>query len=128
MTYYILRHAKTGAFFNGVNFGEDSANKAIRFASAPDADAVRLAWACPVQVIAITPEQIKTLDLSDELEARADAHLRDIRGFKDSGRPTFGGGWGYASGAKQAAATRLRQRATALAVGVYASFPRWGAA
>lgn len=125
-TSYILRNPKTGLFFNGTNFSEENANKAVRFDSAPSAEAVKLVWACPVQVVAITAEQIEKLDLSDELEARAAKHLREVNGFKDAGRPTFGGGWGYASGAKLAAAKRLSQRATKIAVEVYATFPRWG--
>jgi hypothetical protein len=57
-TYYILRHAKSGYFFNGTNFSEENAHKATRFNSAPSVEAVRLVWVCPVQVIAISEEQV----------------------------------------------------------------------
>ena len=118
-TYYILRHAKTGCFFNGTNFSEENANKATRFNVAPAAEAVRLVWACPVQVIAITAEQVAKLDLSDELDARADAHRAEAHVIERRLSAA------YTSG-KAAAATRLQRRATRLAVEVYADVPRFG--
>jgi len=118
-THYILRHAKTGHFFNGTNFSEENAHKATRFDAAPAAESVRLVWDCPVQVIAITSEQVAKLDLSDELDARADAHRAEARVIERRL------GAAYTVG-KNAAATRLSQRATRLAVEVYATFPRIG--
>lgn len=120
MKHYILRNSKTGYFFNGTNFSEESANKATRFDSAPSVEAIKLVWACPVQVIEITDEQIEKLNLSDELEARAEAHRREAREIERRLSASYTVG-------KQAAATRLFNRATKLACEVYADFPKWGA-
>lgn len=113
---FTLRHAKTGLFFNGTNFSEENANKATRFASAPDAEAVKLVWDIPVQIIAITDEQIAKLDKSDRLDERAAQHRREARAINNNS----------VRAQREGAATRLSMRATKLAVEVYATFPRTG--
>ena len=111
---FLLRHATSGLFFDGTNFSAVDANKATRFDAAPAASAVALVWACPVQVVEITSQQIEALDLSDELEQRAQAHV-----LKARTNPR-------AAASSASAASRLRRRASELFVAVYSSFPRAG--
>jgi len=113
-SYFILRHAKSGLFFDGTNFSAEAANKATRFDAASSASAVALVWAGPVQVVEITGLQIEALDLSDSLEERALAHV-----LKARSNP-------HAAASSASAASRLRRRASELAVAVYGSFPRLG--
>ena len=119
MKTYILRNKITGLFLNETNFSEENANKAKRITGEISEVGIKAIWGANVQVIEITAEQIAKLDLSDELEARAEAHRHEARGIEK--RLTSA----HAAG-KSAAATRLRQRATRLAVEVYANFPKWG--
>jgi len=118
VTYYILRHATSGQFFNGTNFSEENASKATRFDSAPTAEAVRLVWACPVQIIAVSEQQVAKLNLACKLESRAATHLAKVRDLNCLNAAQIRGA--------RTAASRLRQRATRLAVEVYATFPRVG--
>jgi hypothetical protein len=101
---FLLRHAKSGLFFDGTNFSAEAANKATRFDVALGRPPVALVWADPVQVIEISSGQIAALDLADFLEERAQAHVLKA----------------------PSVASRHRRRASELAAAVYGSFPRLG--
>lgn len=119
MKTYILRNKITGLFFNGTNFSEQNANNAKRITDEISEVGIKAIWGANVQVIEITAEQIAKLDLSDELEARAESHRRDAREIEDRLSAAYAVG-------KNSAATRLRRRATELAVEVYSTFPKCG--
>lgn len=119
MKTYILRNKITGLFLNETNFSEENANKAKRITGEISEAGIKAIWGANVQVIEITAEQIAKLDLSDELEVRAEAHRREAREIEKRLSAAYAAG-------KSAAATRLRQRANRLAVEVYANFPKWG--
>ena len=111
---FLLRHAKSGLFFDGTNFSAEAANKATRFDVALGRPPVALVWADPVQVIEISSGQIAALDLADFLEERAQAHV-----LKARSNP-------HAAASSASVASRHRRRASELAAAVYGSFPRLG--
>lgn len=113
MKTYLLRNSVTGLFFNGTNFSAEEANTATRLVGPVNETALVSIWGANTQVIEITAAQIATLELSDECDRRAAKHRQEARGAIP-----------YVSAPKEAAATRLSRRATALAVSVYATFPR----
>lgn len=119
MKTYILRNKITGQFLNEINFSEDNANKAKRITGEISEVGIKAIWGANVQVIEITDEQIAKLDLSDELDARAEAHRREAREIEKRLSAAYSTG-------KIAAATRLRKRASQLAFEVYSAFPKWG--
>lgn len=119
MKTYILRNKITGLFLNETNFSEENANKAKRITGEISEVGIKAIWGANAQVIEITAEQIAKLDLSDELEARAEAHRREAREIEKRLSASYSAG-------KNASATRLRRRAIQLAVEVYSAFPKWG--
>jgi hypothetical protein len=114
MKTYILRNSRTGLFFDGTNFSAEDANKATRLVGPVNEAALRSIWGANAQVVEITEAQIATLDLSDECDRRAAAHRTAARTINNNS----------VQAQREGAATRLSRRATALAVSVYATFPR----
>jgi hypothetical protein len=114
MKIRILRNSRTGLFFDGTNFSAEDANKALRLLDHVNEAAVQSIWGANTQVIEITEAQIATLELSDECDRRAAAHRTAARAINNNS----------VQAQREGAATRLSRRAVALAVSVYATFPR----
>jgi hypothetical protein len=112
----ILRNKLTGFFFDGTNFSAGDALKAKRVSGDVSEVAIKSIWGENTQVITISDEQIKKLELSDELEARAKAHRKNALTINHTG----------VVGQLEGAATRLQKRSNALSFEVYASFPNYG--
>lgn len=114
MKTYVLRNSRTGLFFNGTNFSAEEANTATRLVGPVNETALLSIWGVNTQLIEITDAQLATLDLSDECDRRAAAHRSEARTINNTS----------VQAQREGAATRLSRRATALAVSVYATFPR----
>jgi len=111
----ILRNKLTGLFFDGTNFSAEDALKAKRVGNVSEV-AIKSIWGENTQVITISDEQIKKLELSDELEARAKAHRKNAQAINHTG----------VAGQLEGAATRLQKRSNVLSCEVYTSFPNYG--
>ena len=116
MKTYILRNKITGLFLNETNFSEQNANKAKRITGEVSEVGIKAIWSANAQLIEITAEQIAKLDLSDALNARADAHRTKARGINHTS----------VRAQLEGAATRLSLRATRVACEVYATFFKSG--
>jgi hypothetical protein len=112
----ILRNKLTGLFFDGTNFSAEDALKAKRVNGDVSEVAIKSIWGENTQVITISDEQIKKLELSDELEARAKTHRKNALSINHTG----------VAGQLEGAATRLQKRSNALSYEVYTSFPNYG--
>jgi hypothetical protein len=112
----ILRNKLTGLFFDGTNFSAEDALKAKRVSGDVSEVAIKSIWGENTQVITISDEQIKKLELSDELEARAKAHRKNALSINHTG----------VAGQLEGAATRLQKRSNVLSYEVYTSFPNYG--
>jgi hypothetical protein len=112
----ILRNKLTGFFFDGTNFSADDALKAKRVSGDVSEVAIKSIWGENTQVITISDEQIKKLELSDELEARAKAHRKNALSINHTG----------VVGQLEGAATRLQKRSNKLSYEVYTSFLNCG--
>lgn len=109
MNYFILRNSRTGLFFNGTNFSEESANKAKQF-STVDATDVKRIWGVYTQICEITSQQLAKLEQSDDLERRSRTHFVEASKIN---HPSV-------RAQREGCATRLYRRATKLACEVYA--------
>tara|TARA_R110002126_G_scaffold164749_1_gene312652 strand:+ start:152 stop:580 length:429 start_codon:yes stop_codon:yes gene_type:complete len=112
----ILRNKLTGLFFDGTNFSAENVLKAKRVGANVSEVAIKSIWGENTQVITVANDKIEKLELSEELEARANAHRKNARSINHTG----------VAGQLEGAATRLQKRSNALSYEVYTSFPNYG--